>query len=196
MNNSLLKFWPARALDNRHHYRPTPKPRRLVASSHELERHQLTMDALLRDRYRVAFEPGCAMGGLTARLATRCDTVIAQDVAKAAVANAQRRCGCYQNVHISQADLAVELPDQELDLIIFSEIGHYFTAAKLRELSRQMAARLGANGEFVAVHWLGRSTDQRLYADQVHAVLADALPLLSVKRIRYPQFRLDTWIQA
>lgn len=194
MNTFPLKSSSVPLFERR--YRTRRGPVRDAAPFFEQDPLQIVEDSLLRDRYRVAFEPGCSTGALTARLATRCDRVIAQDVAAATVARAQRRCSTYQNVRISAGDIATQLPDQELDLIVFCEMGFYFSASQLRMVARRMAERMGENAEFVAVHWLGRNADHRLNADQVHAVLGDELPLLSVKRVRYPQFRLDTWVRA
>jgi len=191
MNTLPLKPWSGPVCERR--FRPRRQIGRPARSAYDQDRSQITADSLLRDRYRVAFQPGCSTGVLTARLAERCDRVIAQDVAASAVAAAQCRCDTLHNVQISQADVAAGLPNEELDLVVFSELGYHFSATQLRELARCMAARMGDNAEFVAVHGLGWSAAQRLSADQVHAVLGDELPLLSVKRVRYPTFRLDIW---
>jgi protein-L-isoaspartate O-methyltransferase len=177
-------------------YREAEDPWNFATSPYELSRYQVILEALLRDRYRVAFEPGCSVGVLTARLALRCERVIAQDIAASAVASARHRCGSLKNVQILLGDVAVQIPDEELDLIVFSEIGYYFDAEALRRIALRLAQRLGPNGEFVAVHWLGESADHRLNGDQVHTILNDALPLLSIKRSRYAEFRLDTWVHT
>jgi SAM-dependent methyltransferase len=207
MSSVIVKSWPGLIPERR--YRARRDVTRHVPTSFAKDaRHQITVESLLRDRYRTAFEPGCQTGSLTARLATRCDRVIAIDPSPIAVATARRRCHAFQNVEISEgslcsvgtADSLSGMPDdlgaEEFDLILFNEVGRQHSASQLRELARRLAGRLGQNGEFVAVHGLGASEGQRLTADQIHAVLGDELPLLSVKRVRYPTFRLDIWVRA
>ncbi len=58
-------------------YRQDPDPWSFATSEYEQRRYDLTVASLLRPRYRRAFEPGCAIGELTRRLATRCDHVVA-----------------------------------------------------------------------------------------------------------------------
>ena len=207
MSTVIAKSCPGLVPERR--YRPRRDVGRHLPSSLATDdRHQITVESLLRDRYRTAFEPGCQTGALTARLATRCDRVIAVDPSPIAIATARRRCRAFQNVEISEGAIDAEsgavansgaagdFGAEELDLILFNEVGHNQSAAQLRELARKLAGRLGENGEFVAVHDLGASAGQRLTADQIHAVLGDELPLLSVKRVRYPRFRLDIWVRA
>ena len=195
MNLQAFNSFPAVVFDE--------PPRRLLRkawpvgpSAHEQERYEATIDALLQDRYRIAFEPGCAAGALTARLATRCDAVIAQDIATSAVAAAQRRCGSYKNVRITHGDLLAQAPELVPDLIVFSGIGSCFTAAQLQQLARTLGDALAAGGEFVAVHSLVGSAAGVLHGDQVHQLLDEALPLQRVKSARHRRFRIDTWMQC
>ncbi len=133
------------------------------------------------------------MGELTARLAKRCDVVIATDFSPSAVMQARVCCRDLRNVTVVEADLAEEPPAGPFDLIVFSEVGYYFAKPLLSEIVHRLAGKLGRGGEFVAVHWLGTSEDHVMHGNEVHAVLAASLPLVLMKRERHPGFRLDVW---
>ena len=58
-------------------YSRAEDPWHFETSWYERRKYELTMAALPRERYRRAFEPGCANGALTERLASRCDERVA-----------------------------------------------------------------------------------------------------------------------
>jgi SAM-dependent methyltransferase len=88
--------WPARTACSPEAfetmYRQSRDPWNFATSEYERGRYRAILDALLRGSYRRAFEPGCSIGELTARLACRCDRIVATDVAPSAVALARERC--------------------------------------------------------------------------------------------------------
>jgi hypothetical protein len=83
--------------------------------------------------------------------------------------------------------------DDRFDLIVFSEIGYYFSKPELRELVRGLAGGLQPGGDLVAVHWLGQSADHVLHGDEVYRVLAAALPWDVKHCMRHAGFRIDVW---
>jgi SAM-dependent methyltransferase len=174
-------------------YRRSRDPWNFSRSDYERGRYGATLDALLRRSYRRAFEPGCSIGELTARLARRCDYVVATDVSPSAVALACERCRELGNVDVYRADLANGPPKGPFDLIVMSEVGYYFEPGMLVAIAIATAAQLEAGGEFVAVHWLGHSDDHVLGGDEVHGLLANHLPLEWIKGRRHPGYRIDTW---
>ncbi|GAC1305520.1 MAG: SAM-dependent methyltransferase [Steroidobacteraceae bacterium] len=174
-------------------YQSTSDPWHFASSAYEQARYQATLDALLRTHYRCAYEPGCSVGVLTAALAQRCDRLIACDIAPSAVATAQARCQRFAHVTIAQCDLGDGPPHGTFDLIVFSEIGYYFPAARLHDIAVQLAGRLESGGEFVAVHWLGQSDDHLSHGDVVHQVLSKSLPLRWAGGERHAGFRIDSW---
>jgi trans-aconitate methyltransferase len=174
-------------------YRRDADPWNFSGSPYERERYRLTLAALLRPRYRHAFEPGCSVGELTAQLAARCDRVSATDLAPTAVAHARNRCAGFGNIEFGCADLAGDRPAGPFDLIVFSELGYYFAASQLAFIANSLADSLTVGGEFIAVHWLGTSSDHVLHGDTVHEVLRAHLPLVWVRGERHPGFRIDTW---
>jgi SAM-dependent methyltransferase len=176
-------------------YRTTPDPWNFATSPYERLRYRDILDALSKSRYRSAFEPGCSVGELTAQLASRCDRILATDIAPTAVGRARLRCAQSSNVIVACADLSCEIPEGPFDLIIFSEIGYYFDRERLAALARDLSCTLDAGGEFVAVHWLGHSQDHVLHGDVVHQVLEASLDLQRIKARRSPGFRIDTWMR-
>jgi SAM-dependent methyltransferase len=181
----------AAAFENR--YRERADPWNFATSDYERNRYGAIMGSLLRTSYARGFEPGCSVGELTFRLAAICDELIAWDIAPSAAARARERCATRRNVDIRCADLAAGPPPGNFDLIVFSEMGYYFTPPQLEQITRSLSDRLNAEGEFVAAHWLGHSSDHVLHGDAVHAQLLANLPLHWVKGERHAGFRIDTW---
>ncbi len=177
-------------------YQASRDPWHFASSPYELHRYRATLDALSHVTYRCAYEPGCSVGVLTAALAQRCERVIACDIAHGAVVCAQARCRHLANVDISQRDAADGPPPGSFDLMLFSEIGYYFSAARLTAICARMAHQLDPGGEFIAVHWLGRSADHVLHGDVVHELLAESLPLKWLSGSRHAGFRIDSWRKA
>ena len=176
-------------------YRRTGDPWDFAGSRYERDRYELTLRSLMRTRYRRAFEPACSIGVLTAALAERCDEVQAIDIAPSAVVMARKRCANFPRVTISCADLAAQCAEGPFDLIVFSELGYYFSERQLRRIAESLGAALDIGGELIGVHWLGTSEDHLLHGDRVHAILKDTLmkSCAWIKGARRPGFRLDTW---
>ena len=174
-------------------YLASDDPWHFASSAYELERYQATLASLSRATYRCGFEPGCSVGVLTAALAERVERLIACDISSTAVAYARERCRPFRHVEIFQCDLAARIPEGTFDLIVFSELGYYFPANRLREIVCRMANSLTVGGEFIAVHWLGQSPDHVLHGDEVHEVLAQALPCEYLGGSRHTGFRIDSW---
>jgi len=171
-----------------------PPPRApLQFTEYDRLRHQSTMAALSRRSYRHALEPGCGGGELTAQLAGMCDRVTAMDISRNAVARTQTRCAHRGNVHVHCADIRSSVPAEPVDLIVFSEIGVYFSAPELIRIVRTLASRIMPGGEFVAVHGLPPSEDHVLHADAVHCQLLANLPLRWTHGERDGGVRIDSW---
>jgi SAM-dependent methyltransferase len=185
-NRQSQEFFEAR-------YQTSSDPWRFASSTYELNRYQATLDALSRRSYRLAFEPGCSVGVLTAALAGRVERLIACDISETAVVSAKERCREFSHVEIYHRDVVQGPPDGSFDLMIFSELGYYFPINRLAAMARQMASRLEPGGEFVAVHWLGTSADHVLHGDVVHEVLAQNLPCKRIGGSRHAGFRIDSW---
>ncbi len=175
-------------------YQSHPDPWNFAGSVYERERYRATLATLARPTYERVFEPGCSVGVLTQALSSRAQSVFACDISEVAVRRARDRCRDCANVRIEQADVGVgQLPAGTFDLIIFSEIGYYFSSQQLRALAQHLTSRLEPSGEFVAVNWLGSSPDHLLHGDEVVEVLNDALACDPLGGSRHSGFRLDSW---
>jgi SAM-dependent methyltransferase len=166
---------------------------RATSAEYERFRHQSVMGALSRRYYAHALEPGCGAGELTAQLARTCDRVTAIDLLQSDVARARARCAPWASVKIHCADIRTYLPEDPVDLIVFSEIGYYFSASELVSIARNLASRMVPGGEFIAAHWLNAGSDHVLHADAVHCQLLANLALRWMTGERYGGLRLDLW---
>jgi SAM-dependent methyltransferase len=174
-------------------YRENSDPWNFSGSDYEQRRYDAIVRNLGGRRYRRAFEPGCSVGALTVRLAPICDEVVACDISPTAVDLAKSRCKRLKNVSVAQLSLPDSLPAGSFDLIVFSEIGYYFSEPVLVSLSQQLVGRLHKEGLFVACHWLGASPDHVLTGDRVHEIFAQLRGVTHFNTERHPQFQLDTW---
>jgi len=134
-------------------YRREGDPWNFADSDYEQHRYRCSIQALHRVRYRRCFEPGCSIGVLTAKLADRCDEVIACDASAAAIEAARHRLAAHTNVELHTATLPEWWPTGRFDLVVFSELGYYWDVAELEPLVDRLAvaARLqrltSANGK-------------------------------------------------
>jgi predicted TPR repeat methyltransferase len=177
-------------------YRGGRDPWSFEDSAYELNRYRTLITSLRMAAYGTVYEPGCSIGVLTHQLGTMAKRVIACDFAPTAVEQARLRCADETNVEVVCADLRTFAPDAPLDLIVFSEIGYYFSEAELAAMAALLAARLVPDGEFMAAHWLGDSADHVLHGDRVHEILEENLGLCPFRSERHSGFRLDSWIKS
>jgi SAM-dependent methyltransferase len=137
---------------------------------YEQRKYDLTMASLPRVRYRNAFEPGCSIGVLTSRLAPRCDNLLAMDISPASLERASDR-GLPPSVRLRQGALPHDWPIEVFDLIVFSEVGYYFSQADLDAVISHLRNSLSADGHLIAVHWRRKVADYPLSGNEVHQTL-------------------------
>lgn len=180
-------------------YAETLDPWDFKTSWYEARKRALTLAALPRERYRSAFEPGCALGLLTVELAKRCDRLVSTDPITAMVDQARRRvdqqAGSADQVTIGRAAVPDDWPvppDHGFDLIVLSEVAYYLDRDGLGDLAGSVADTTASGGDVVAVHWTGE-TDYPSTADAAHAALGAWPALEPWAAYRQPEFRLDVW---
>jgi SAM-dependent methyltransferase len=174
-------------------YGASSDPWNFASSEYELQRYQVILNALGRDRFERALEPGCSVGVLTEQLAARCDRVDAMDISPRAVELATERCHNLANVHITCGSLLHPIPGGAFDLTMFSEIGYYFEQVALRQSVLRLIALMKPRGTLLAAHWLGSSPDHVLSGDDVHDVIGTIDGLIHMHAERHKGFRLDRW---
>ena len=172
-------------------YRADPDPWNFSSSASELARYDAVLAALAGRHFRHGLEPACSVGVLTARLARICDRVSASDLSPTAVARAGERCAGLSNVAVRCASVVDLLPDPDVDLLVLSEIGYYFSPEDWTQLLDRLLPRLGIGCTVLGVHWLGVSADHVTGGDAVHAILRAHPRLQLLQEERHHTFRLD-----
>lgn len=173
-------------------YAGNPDPWRFETSDYERGKYAATLAALPRAHYAAALEVGCSIGVLTARLAARCDALLALDVSEAALAQARARCAGLGTVRFAQVRVPGEWPPGSFDLILLSEVVYYLDRPDLEALAARVGAALGPGGDVVLVHWTGE-THYPLSGDEAaEAFIRASVGFARVLRQdRTDQYRLD-----
>lgn len=176
-------------------YQQIADPWNFEGSTYEQERYAKILDSVDGRRYSRAFEPGCSIGVLTAKLGCLCDRLEAIEISPTASSSAMQRCKDLPQVHIQCGSLPDAIPSGMFDLIVFSEIGYYFKEKKLHDIVGRLAETLNPRGYFIAAHWLGTSPDHVLSGDAVHQIIRNCDLLLLNDESRYAHFRLDRMVR-
>lgn len=166
-------------------YAGAEDPWQLSSRWYERRKYAITLALLPQQRYLHAFEPGCSVGALTARLAQRCDHVTAFDVADAAVRTADahlRQTGCRDRVTLSRGSLDDPWPPGPFDLVVLSEVAYYLEAATLAETLRRELDGLRPGATVLAAHWRHPVADYPLTGDAANSVIGAAPELMPVGR--------------
>ena len=173
-------------------YAHADDPWRLASSPYEARKYALTVAALPCRRYRRAFEPGCAIGVLTAMLALRCDALVAWDGAARALEQAKRRVRA-PHVCFALQRVPGDWPRGSFDLIVVSELLYFLSGTDRAGVRDRAVASLEPGGHLVAVHWRHAFAEAATDGDQAHAELAADGALRRVVEHVESDFRLDVW---
>lgn len=164
---------------------------------YERRKYDLTLAALPRERYRRAFEPGCANGAFTERLAERCDEVAATELVDEVARRAHARLAGKTHVSVHCAPFPQWWPEGSIDLLVLSEIAYYLTTDGRRQAEASLLASLEPGGDVVAVHYTGE-TDYPMPGSAV-ALWLDGIDALE-RRVHHTdvaaadeQFELAVW---
>lgn len=176
-------------------YRANTDPWAFATSPYERAKYADTLAALTRPHYGRAFEIGCSIGVLTARLAQHCGHLLSVDVSEAALAQAQQRCANLPHVTLRRLQVPQEFPEGQFDLILLSEVGYYWSKPDLARAADQMLAALPLGGQLLLVHWTPFVHDYPQTGDEVHDFfLAKAQPGGPLRHLhghRADKYRLD-----
>lgn len=159
---------------------------------YEQGRYDAILEALGDRRFARAYEPGCAVGALTVRLASRCDRLVARDVSATAVDRARAVCEAHPHVDVDVGAVERDRPAGQFDLVVFSELGYYFDEAELLDVLDRVVGLLAAGGVLVGTHWTGRSPDHRITGEAV-VELIDSHPELHGSIAEHDGFLLGDW---
>jgi SAM-dependent methyltransferase len=175
-------------------YRAAADPWGFATSAYEQAKYDATLAALGVERSRRALEVGCAIGVLTARLASVCDHLLSVDVSATALAAARSRCADLTTVELRRMSLPTEAPEGSFDLIVLSEVAYYWDNADLARMGDLLKRKAAPGGRVLLVHWTG-PTDYPQTADAAVEGLAQAAGAdFSVALAdRTADYRLDLW---
>ncbi len=171
-------------------YADSIDPWHFETSDYEREKYDATMAMLQDRRFRSAFEIGCSIGVLSARLASLTDSLLSVDINEKALAAAARRCAAITNVEFREMTVPRDFPAGPFDLVVVSEVAYYWSDADLAlAIDRIVAAAPG--GILELVHFLPPVADYVRSGDAVHeAFLAD--PRFSrLRHARAERYRID-----
>ncbi len=162
---------------------------------YEKRKRAITLACLPRERFATAFEPGCAIGVLTAELAQRCDEVLSTDISEAPLVQARERLAGFPQVRFERRQVPGQWPDGRFDLIVLSEIGYYCGHADLGRLIELASSALTPDGVLLACHWRHPVHDYPLSGDEVHARLRAESGLVVQVELLEEDFRIDVLVR-
>ncbi|HZX83076.1 MAG TPA: SAM-dependent methyltransferase [Reyranella sp.] len=168
-------------------------PWQFETSAYETAKYDATLAALPVERFASALEIGCSIGVLTARLAPRCDELLALDVSEQALDRARHRCREMSHIRFEKGRIPQDWPDGRFDLIMLSEVLYYLDKDDLDRLATRVCLSLVPGGTVLMVHWLGE-TDYPLSGDVAVEHFTSRLerhPVRTVRQAREPEYRLD-----
>lgn len=139
-----------------------------------------------------ALEIGCSIGVLTRMLASRCDRVLALDVAETALAAARDRCAGLDGVAFHRMVVPGDWPPGHFDLILLSEVVYYLDRDAVARLIQRLRQAVAPGGDVMLVHWTGE-TNYPLSGDAAaQMVIDDTDDFLAITRQeRAAAYRLD-----
>lgn len=160
---------------------------------YEQRKRDLTLAALPRQRYGRVFEPGCANGELSLRLAQRCDELLCLDMSAKAVALAKARLSEFHRATVLEGCLPGDWPEGKFDLIVVSEWAYYLAPALFTQVIERIAESLTPNGAVLACHWLHPIEGCPMLGREAHALLTEHLALHPLLRHEETDFLLEVW---
>ncbi|WP_428535549.1 SAM-dependent methyltransferase [Rhodopila sp.] len=173
-------------------YQANPDPWRFNTSRYEQAKYRHTLDALGDRRFCSALEVGCSIGILTRMLAPRCDSLLGIDIVEDPLPAARARCADQPQVRFERKQVPARWPAGRFDLIVFSEVLYFLSAADIAACAGHVLHCLMPGGAVVLVNWLGQ-TDDPSPSDAApdRFVEATKAALRVTRRERHRRYRLD-----
>ncbi len=145
-------------------YARDPDPWDFATSEYEAAKYEATI-AALDPPYASALEVGCSIGVLTARLAERCERLLAIDVAESALEQARARA---PRATFERREVPEQWPDGPFDLIVCSEVLYYLDDTAVDRTIDEIERTLVPGGSLLAVHWRRQTRTYPVLGDEVH----------------------------
>ncbi|WP_428376888.1 SAM-dependent methyltransferase [Lichenicoccus sp.] len=158
-------------------YADDPDPWKFETSAYEQAKYADTLAQLDRRQFESGLELGCSIGVMTLALAGRCRSLLAVDLAEAALVRARMRCdGLTANrVSFRCAMLPREWnwPELRFDLILVSELLYFLSPADNAALAGHCIAQSEPGCIVLLVNWTG-PTDTPCTGDAAAELFAAA----------------------
>lgn len=172
-------------------YRADEDPWGFATSAYEQAKYDTTLTALGDRRFARGLELGCSIGVLTARLAARCDALVALEPSDTARARAAARLTGVPGVELRAGAAPEDVPDGPFDLVVASEVLYYLDRELLAATLDRLAAVAVGGARLVCVHWTGHAPSYPLSADEVHLAVLAHPAFAAIDGARHEGFRID-----
>ncbi len=176
-------------------YAANDDPWNFETSGYEAAKYAATIEALPGKHYRNVLEIGCSIGVLTRLLAPLSGHLLGIDVSQKALDAAARRCKDLPNISFQKLSFPNELPEDQYDLIMVSEVAYYLSPAEWESAIGRLYDRLLSAGVIVLVHWLPEVHDYPQTGDEVHVRFKSMMKnkMANVFADRAESYRIDVW---
>ena len=173
-------------------YQANADPWGFNTSPYERAKYQHTVDALGERRFASGVEVGCSIGILTRMLASRCESLLGIDIVEDPLAAARARCADQPQVRFARMQVPVQWPTGRFDLIVFSEVLYFLSAADIALCGRHVLDSLMPDGMVLLVNWLGQTDDPSPSDAAPDRFIEATRPALRViRQERHERYRLD-----
>jgi len=176
-------------------YDANEDPWNFETSEYEAAKYAATIAALPKKHYENVLEIGCSIGVLTQLLAQKSTQLLATDISQKALDLASRRCTDLKNISFQKLNFQKELPDDQYDLIMISEVAYYLSSTDWESAIISLFDRVKSNGNIVLVHWLPEVHDYPQTGDEVHESFEKLMKekMTNVFSNREENYRIDVW---
>jgi len=176
-------------------YAANEDPWNFETSEYEAAKYSVTIASLPREKYENALEIGCSIGVLTQLLAEKCIRLLATDVSEKALDVAAKRCAELDNVSFQLLSFPKELPENQYDLIMISEVAYYLSYNDWEYAMKILFERILKGGHIVLVHWLPEVHDYPQTGDEVHNSFKRFMKnrMINISSERRANYRIDVW---
>ena len=176
-------------------YDASEDPWNFETSEYEAAKYAATIAALPKEHYNNVLEIGCSIGVLTKLLAQKSKFLLATDISEKALSLAAERCRDLNNVAFKKLNFQKELPNDNYDLIMVSEVAYYLSPDDWQIVTGQLYQLLKPEGIIVLVHWLPEVHDYPQTGDEVHQSFEKSMRkrMNNVFTHRAESYRIDVW---
>ena len=134
-------------------YADSSDPWNFEDSWYEQRKYDLTLAALPEQHYQRAFEPGCSIGVLSERLASRCTELVAMELIPSIARQARDRLHAYPRASVAEGSIPECWPAGPFDLVVLSEVAYYLTPEGLEQALAKLRESITVGGTVISVHY-------------------------------------------